>query len=165
MCATLRVIAALLLQAILAGCGGGGGGSDSPAPAPPVPGVADITLLFMGNSHTASHGLPHTVGALVRAARPARNVHVEVAPDWGFLEDHASNPRTLELLDHRRWSAVVLQAQKYSSSGLFDYPIDGAVQLAQKARLAGAVPILFPEWPRRGIPETQRIYDLHVSIA
>jgi len=163
--APLPIIAALLLQAALAGCGGGGGGSDTPAPPPPVPGPADITLLFMGNSHTASNGLPHTVGALVRAARPSRSVRVEVAPDWGFLEDHASNPRTLELIDHRRWSVVVLQAQKYSTSGQFSYPIEPAIELARKARAAGAVPVMFPEWPRRGIPETRRIYDLHVSIA
>jgi len=56
-------------------------------------------------------------------------------------------------------------AQKYSSSGLFEYSIDGAVELVHMARVAKAVPILFPEWPRRGVPETQRIYDLHVSIA
>lgn len=151
----------------LASCGGGDGASDPapPPPPPPNPGVADTTLLFMGNSHTAAHGLPQTVGALVRAARPGRSVHVEVAPDWGFLEDHAANPRTLELLDRRRWSFVVLQAQKYSTSGQFSYPIEPAIELARKARVAGAVPILFPEWPRRGIPETQRIYDLHVSIA
>ena len=24
---------------------------------------------------------------------------------------------------------------------------------------------MFPEWPRKGVTETQRIYDLHVSIA
>jgi hypothetical protein len=39
------------------------------------------------------------------------------------------------------------------------------VALARMARAAGAIPILFPEWPRRDIAETQRIYDLHVSIA
>lgn len=122
-------------------------------------------MLFIGNSHTSTHGLPQTVGALVRAARPARSVQVEVAPDWGFLEDHASNPRTLELLDRRRWTFVVLQAQKYSTSGQFSYPIEPAIELARRARTAGAVPVMFPEWPRRGVPETRRIYDLHVSIA
>jgi hypothetical protein len=75
------------------------------------------------------------------------------------------DPATLELFDKRRWTFVVLQAQKYSSSGLFDYPIDGAVALVRKARGSQAVPIMFPEWPRLGIPETQRIFDLHVSIA
>jgi hypothetical protein len=149
----------------LAACGSGGVGSSSPPPPPPASGLADINLLFMGNSHTAAHGLPQTVGALVRAARPDRSVHVEVAPDWGFLEDHASNPRTLELLDRRRWTFVVLQAQKYSASGQFSYPIEPAIELARRARAAGAVPVMFPEWPRRGVPETQRIYDLHVSIA
>ena len=159
---------AFLIASLLAlGACGGGGGSATTAPPPPAPptGVADINLLFMGNSHTASHDLPQSVGALVRAARPARSVHVEVAPDWGFLEDHASNPRTLELLDRRRWTFVVLQAQKYSTSGQFSYPIEPAIDLARRARASGAVPVMFPEWPRRGIAETQRIFDLHVSIA
>ena len=157
-------LAATLLA--LAACGGGGGGSTVETPPPaPVTGGEDLRLLFMGNSHTAAHDLPETVAALVRAARPGRTVGYQVAPDWGFLEDHASSPRTLELLDRRRWSFVVLQAQKYSSSGQFSYPIEPAIELARKARASGAVPIMFPEWPRRGIDETQRIYDLHVSIA
>ena len=151
---------------LLAACGGGGGGGSSTVePPPPVTGPADFALLFMGNSHTASHDLPNTVAAMVRAARPGRTVSIDVAPDWGFLEDHAGNPRTLELLDRRRWSFVVLQAQKYSSSGQFLYPIEPAIELARKSRMSGAVPIMFPEWPRRGINETQRIYDLHLSIA
>ena len=119
----------------------------------------------MGNSHTASHDLPNTVAAMVRASRPGRTVSVDVASDWGFLEDHAGNPRTLELLERRRWSFVVLQAQKYSSSGQFLYPIEPAIELARKARTTGAVPIMFPEWPRRSVNETQRIYDVHLSIA
>jgi hypothetical protein len=157
-------LAATLLA--LAACGGGGGGPtvDSPQPPPPT-GQADFALLFMGNSHTASHDLPNTVAAMVRASRPGRTVTVDVAPDWGFLEDHASNPRTLELLERRRWSFVVLQAQKYSSSGQFLYPIEPAIDLARKSRTTGAVPIMFPEWPRRSVNETQRIYDVHVSIA
>jgi hypothetical protein len=164
--ALLRIVATLLLSGALIGCGGGGGGSSTASPPPPPGGaLADITLLFMGNSHTSNHDVPGMVAAMVRAARPARSVAETEAPDWMFLEDRPLHAATTELLETRRWTFVVMQAQKYSSSGLFDYPIDGAVRIAQKARLAGAVPILFPEWPRRGIPETQRIYDLHVSIA
>jgi hypothetical protein len=69
------------------------------------------------------------------------------------------------LLRVGNWNFVVLQAQEYSSSGLFQYSIEGAVSLVGTARAVKAVPILFPEWPRRGIAESQRIYDLHVSIA
>lgn len=153
-----------LLLGLLAACGSGGSGGSS-ADVPPTTGVADISLLFMGNSHTSYHDLPGMVAAMVRAARPARTVRAETAPDWGFLEDHAANPRTLELLDRRPWTFVVLQAQKYSTSGQFSYPIEPAIDLARRARRSGAVPVMFPEWPRRGINETQRIYDLHVSIA
>jgi hypothetical protein len=160
----------LLLAGLIAiaACGGGGGSSPTTSPPPPPPpgaGLADITLLFMGNSHTAFHDLPGTVAALVRAARPGRTVYAEQAPGWMFLDERATDPATLELMDRRRWTFVVLQAQKYSTSGLFTYPIDGAVDLARRARSTGAVPILFPEWPRRGVDETQRIYELHVSIA
>ena len=119
----------------------------------------------MGNSHTAFHDVPGTVAALVRGARPGRTVVAQQAPGGMFLEERAADPANLALLDSQRWTFVVLQAQKYSTSGLFSYPIDGAVELARRARERGAVPIMFPEWPRRGIDETQRIFDLHVSIA
>lgn len=162
-----RLLLAVLLLALGAcGSGGGGGSSQGPAtPPPPATGVADINLLFMGNSHTAYHFIPDQVAMMVRAARPGRTVAVTLAPGSMFLDEHAVNPGTTELLDHRRWSFVVLQAQKYSASGQFIYPIEGAVELARMARASGAVPVMFPEWPRRGVNETQRIFDLHVSIA
>lgn len=34
-----------------------------------------------------------------------------------------------------------------------------------KSRAANATPILFPEWARRGVNESQLIFNLHVSIA
>ena len=119
----------------------------------------------MGNSHTSANNLPGMVAAIVRASRPGRTVRAVEAPGWMFLDERATNTPSLELLREGGWTFVVLQAQKYSSSGLYDYPIDGAVELAKMARGVHAVPILFPEWPRLGIDETQRIYQLHVSIA
>ncbi|QJR11986.1 hypothetical protein DSM104443_03069 [Usitatibacter rugosus] len=120
---------------------------------------------MMGNSHTSANGLPNMVAALVRAAWPGRTVEAVEAPTWMFLQQRASDPASLALLRSTPWRFVVLQAQEYSSSGLFDYPIDGAVALVRESRAVGALPILFPEWPRAEIPETQRIYDLHLSIA
>jgi hypothetical protein len=119
----------------------------------------------MGNSHTSVNDVPGMVAAMVRAARPGKTVACVEAPGWMFLEERAQNPASLQLLRDGTWSHVVLQAQEYSSSGLFEYPTDGAELLVRMTRTAKAVPILFPEWPRRGIAETQRIYDLHVSIA
>ena len=122
-------------------------------------------MLFMGNSHTSVNDVPGLVMRMVRAAWPDRTVEAVTAPAWMSLEDRAHDPASLALLRSRPWTFVVLQAQDYSSSGLYSYPIDGAVALVGESRKAGALPILFPEWPRRGINETQRIYDLHLSIA
>jgi hypothetical protein len=119
----------------------------------------------MGNSHTAANGLPFMVAALVRAALPGRTVEAVEAPGWMFLEQRAADPASLGLLRSTRWRFVVLQAQEYSSSGTVVYPIGGAVELVKQSRAIGALPILFPEWPRAGVNETQRIYDLHLSIA
>ena len=102
---------------------------------------------------------------MVRVARPGRTVAATEAPGWMFLEDRVADAASLQLLRGRTWSFVVLQAQKYSTSGLFSYPIEPAITLIEMSRTAAAVPILFPEWPRRDVAETQRIYDLHVSIA
>ena len=156
-----------ILASFLAGCGGGegGGASATPPPPPPANTGGEIALLFMGNSHTSANSLPQMVAAMVRAARPGRGVIAIEAENWMFLEERAMDLASLQLLRSRQWTFVVLQAQKYSSSGLFDYPIDGAVTLVRIARAQHATPILFPEWPRLGIPETQRIFDLHTSIA
>ena len=159
----IRHLAAALL---LSACGSGGGASVAGASIPPAPGVAaQVQVLFMGNSHTAVNDVPGLVAAMVKAAWPDKTVEAVTAPGWSSLEDRSRDPASLALLRSRAWRFVVLQAQDYSSSGLYSYPIDGAVALVGESRKVGALPILFPEWPRRGINETQRIYDLHLSIA
>ena len=159
-----------LLALLLLGCGGGGGGgSTTPTPSPgsesPAPAAADISLLFMGNSHSSVNRLPEMVAAMVRSARPGKTVLAVEAPGWMFLDDRSMDPASLALLRGTAWSAVVLQAQKYSSSGEFSYSTAGAQALIRETRGVGALPIMFPEWPRLGVDETFRIYDLHVSIA
>lgn len=119
----------------------------------------------MGNSHTDFHDVPGTVSALVRTVRPGRTVMAEQAPGYLFLDERLGDSLTLARLNSRRWSAVILQAQKYSSSGLFTYSTSEAETLVRMARQQGAQPVMFPEWPRQGVSETRRIFDLHVSIA
>ena len=126
---------------------------------------ADVTVLMMGNSHTSFNDLPRQLDAMLRAGLAGRSVATAEAPGWMFLDQRLSDAPSMQLMDSRRWSVVVLQAQKYSSSGLYRYSTREAEALIRKARRAGALPVLFPEWPRRGIAETQRIYDLHASIA
>jgi hypothetical protein len=157
---------ACLLTIWLVACGGGSGGARAPANTQNTgPVVADITLLFMGNSHTSVNDLTGMVTAMVRAGRPDKTVGTAVAPGWMFLDERLHDAASMELLSSQHWSFVILQAQKYSSSGQHTYSTAEAEELIRKSRQAGAVPILFPEWPRRDIAETDRIFTLHVSIA
>lgn len=162
---SVRTIIACLAMCA-AGCGGSDGGSDG---APHVDGgpaaSADISLLFMGNSHTSSNDLTGMVAAMVRSARPGKTVTSVEAPGWMFLEERLSHAPSLTLLRSQRWSAVVLQAQKYSTSGQFTYSTAEAEEFIRMIRAQSGLPVMFPEWPRLNVNETQRIYDLHVSIA
>ena len=164
------VLAAFVL--LLTACGGGSGDTQGGGPAsgpPPTVGFgpvsADITLLFMGNSHTSVNNLTGMVADMVRAGKPGKSVASVVAPGSLFLEEHLHDTQTTSLLRGQNWSFVILQAQKYSSSGQFQYSTEEAKELVRISRTQHAVPILFPEWPRKDIDETQRIFDLHVSIA
>ena len=156
-------VAAALLAVL-----GGGCGSPSADPwvaTPPSELTAEMTVLMMGNSHTAYNELPRQLDTMLRAGLAGRSVATAEAPGWMFLDQRLADAPSMRLMDSRRWSVVVLQAQKYSSSGQYSYSTREAEELIRKARRAGALPVLFPEWPRRGVAETQRIYELHVSIA
>ena len=119
----------------------------------------------MGNSHTAVNNVPGMVAAMVRAAKPGKTVAATEAPGSMHLDERADDAATLALLQNQRWNYVVLQAQNYSLSGEFFYPTTGAEKLVRLSRQAGALPVLFAEWPRVGIAETQIIYGKYVSIA
>lgn len=163
-----RITALILVASIFGACGSGGGAvTPAPvsAPAPATAVGADINLLFMGNSHTSVNNLTGMVAAMMRAGYPSKSVTAVEAPGWMFLEERLADTASLNLLRSRKWSFVVLQAQKYSSSGQFSYSTAEAEALIRLSRMQSALPILFPEWSRKDVAETQRIVDLHVSIA
>lgn len=127
--------------------------------------TADVKVLMLGNSHTAGADLPSQLAAMLRAALPGRSVAVVVAPGYLFLEERLHDPGTVALLQSQPWHAVVLQAQKYSSSGLYSHSTAEAEELVRRVSAARAAPVMFPEWGRRGIEETPRIWALHAGIA
>ncbi len=165
----LRAIFSAVLPMLLIGCGGGGSGGQSsvttPPPKPFVGSAADFNMLFMGNSHTFTNNVPGMVAAMVRAGKPGKTVSATEAPVWMHLEERANDADSLSLLQSQRWTHVVLQAQNYSLSGQFFYPTTGAEKLVRLSRQTGALPVLFAEWPRVGIAETQITLDKYVSIA
>ena len=161
---TLRSIC-LAAALFLAACGGSGDTPRGGTKSGPPPVSAAISMLFMGNSHTSVNDLTQTVADMVRAGKPGETVASVEAPGWMFLDERVHDEPSMELLRSQDWSFVILQAQKYSSSGQFEYSTAEAKELIRMSRERHAVPVMFPEWPRKDIDETQRIYDLHVSIA
>jgi len=125
---------------------------------------ADLSVLFIGNSH--SHPIPDLLDRVFKENDPKKKVLFVMAPSYGFLVDHARNKRTIDLLKLGKWDYVVLQAQKYSTTGRRSYPIDGAIKLSEIAKKQGTKVIMYPEWSRRNVPdEYKRINKLHRRIA
>ena len=123
-------------------------------------------LLFMGNSHSSSNGLPALVATMITQAPAPGTAHWQLAPGFRFLDERLVDGVSLPLLTSRGWTHVILQAQKYSTSGQYYYPTNAAEEFIRIAKAQGTRPILFPEWPRRGNDEEGlRVHQLHLDIA
>lgn len=168
----MLLVVAVLFSAACNGCGGGGSATTTPPVVtppiivdPPPTTTGTLAVLMMGNSHTAFNDLPAMLAAMLRAGRPGKTVEVVNAPGILFLDERLKDAETQRLFASRKWNAVVFQAQQYSLSGQFTYSTEEAVEWVRLARAQQSVPVMFPEWPRLGIDETQRILDVHVGIA
>ena len=113
--------------------------------------AADFSILFVGNSHTGSHELPALVCSMIEFLRPKKTTY------WGkvsvsFLEDVARDLTCRGEVETRPWKYVVLQGQKISMSGKYDYSRAEALELAKLARGRGMAVLFYPEWGRKGVP-------------
>src|SRR5262245_7775939 len=123
---------------------------------------ADINILFVGNSHTTLHDLPQLVCKMIEFLDPGGSVAADVV-GVAFLEDTARDARCKQLLESRSWNYVVLQAQKISSSGRYEYSRQEGIELARRAKARGAEVFFFSEWGRRGVagegPRYEKVYQ------
>ena len=127
---------------------------------------ADVAVLLIGNSHSSRGELPKKLRLLLEAGLPGNTITVVRAPRWDFLAGRLDDGVTQKTLESDRWTHVVLQAQKYSTSGRYSYPTDAAEEWIRRVRAAGAEPILFPEWGQLGNEnESLSVQHLHESIA
>lgn len=175
----------LLIALVLAGCGGGGGGGSNPPPptggiVPPNTGgtggyttsqplidnsgATAYKVLLMGNSHAS--GLMPVLEQLLLLGQPTKSIEVRLSHDPGWLADRVNDGFSEQMLESDSWTHVVLQGQKYSTTGVVEYPTTAAQYWIRGAKLQGATSILFPEHPRQGNDwEGQALWDLHSEIA
>lgn len=119
---------------------------------------------MMGNSHTTP--IPSLLRQIFNKANPNLSVEVTQAPGGMYLIDRMADSRNVDLLKDGTWTHVVLQALKYSTSGMYDYSTMGAEFFIDLSNDIGTVPILFPEHPRKNNSwESSYLYQLHTGIA
>lgn len=160
---------------LAAGCRESPSAGPNPAPVadPDTVRTADVSILFVGNSHTTMHDLPGVVCGMIRFRQPTKTVCSHTVP-VSFLEDTARDPACRNALESWPWSHVVLQAQKISLSGRFNYSRTEALDIAKLAKGRGAAVVLYPEWGLKGVagdgPRQEKVYremarDAGVNVA
>ncbi|HUR53168.1 MAG TPA: hypothetical protein VMZ71_03495 [Gemmataceae bacterium] len=163
-----RVLAVTVL-ALTVGCGSDRGSPDRPNAAGTSAGsdpekvrAADVSILFVGNSHTSMHDLPDLIGKMIRFRHPEKTVYSHVV-GVGFLEDVARNPQCREEIESRPWKFVVLQAQKESKSGKARYSTAEGVDVAKLGKARGTAVVFYAEWGLRDVPghgpRIEQVYD------
>lgn len=173
----MQRIIVLVVAAALAGCGGGSG---------PPPGAigdsADLSryavsepltdnssaseyrILIMGNSHAAA--LQPVLADLLALGQSGKPVDVQLSSSASFLDARVNDGFSEQRLESQPWTHVILQGQKYSTTGANTYPTDAAEYWVRGSKLQGATPIMFPEHPREGNTwEGQTLWELHQGIA
>src|SRR5438132_13235928 len=68
--------------------------------------AADVSVLFVGNSHTSSQDLPNLVCKMIQFRHPEKTVYAHVV-GVSFLDDAARDPRCREEVESRPWKFVV----------------------------------------------------------
>lgn len=110
----------------------------------------EVAVLFIGNSY--SFGVPVAFKEVAQSrGKKVRTGH-STNGGW-YLSQHMSHPPTLKKIREGNWDVVVIQDQSLSPAKPESvrrrkmYP--GVQLLAEEARAAGAVPVLYQTWGRR----------------
>ena len=100
----LRIGLLAPMMLLLSACSDGGSDDarQGGATTGPPPATADVSLLFMGNSHTSANDLTGMVAAMVRSGRPEKTVASVEAPGWMFLEERLHHQPSIDLLRAQR---------------------------------------------------------------
>ena len=126
---------------------------------------ADVSVLFVGNSHSMMHDLPNLIGEMIRFRHPEKTVYSNVFP-VGFLEDAARDDRCKKQIESAPWRFLVLQAQKESRSGRFEYSLAEGIDLAKLGKAHGCEVVFYSEWGLKEVAgHGQRIEKIYRKMA
>ena len=131
-------------------------------------GVADLSVLFIGNSFTSSNGLPEIYGSLVE-----REVEVQSITDGGkrlhgHYRDYRSGGRTRSLVE-QDWDFVVMQEQSQVPGFANDNPekkrsLEGARGIANHTKHANRTILMMTWGYRNGDERNDFIYPNYTRM-
>lgn len=134
-------------------------------PSPITAEHADIELLFIGNSHSSQNTLPLLVAEMITIGT-GQSTYAYRDTSAMFLDERRFDGPTKDLIELREWTYVILQGQKYSTTGRYYYPTAATEHWLRVIKQQNTHPLLFPEHPRQGNNEEgQRVHNLHVEIS
>lgn len=125
--------------------------------------AGEVNILFVGNSHTATHDVPGTVAELLEAVGSYEPMVTTLSAS--FLRRAMERPDITEEISSGNWDVVILQGHEISMSHSTRYSQEEPVGLARLAIEAGSRALFFSEWKRKGIDETAYIEDLYQELA
>ncbi|MGX5173090.1 hypothetical protein ACUR5C_03575 [Aliikangiella sp. IMCC44653] len=161
----LYSLSAVVFIALMTACGSSNESESSPQPEENLV-AADFEILMLGNSHSAAYDLPNLIAKLIEQGLPTFTANAVRSPSISFLDERLNDGHTQALLESKDWTHVILQAQKYSTTGLNWYSTEAAEEWVRRVNAQQAKPIMFPEWARKGnTTEGIRIHEKHLYIA
>lgn len=126
--------------------------------------ASKLSILFLGNSHTAVNDVPAMVKSLIESDGSKRQVVLGTITGTN-LEQLGNNSQAIQAISSGKWDVVILQGAALSSSHKYVYSQAGAIKLAKLAKASKARVLLYAEWPRKGWDETDYILGIYSQIA
>ena len=124
----------------------------------------DLSILFIGNSHTYYNDMPLMVKQ--RAEDEDFNCRVTMIAHGGwYLSQHAEEPDVRFNILYGGYDYVVLQEHAHPF-GPEEKFLNAAVSLNEMIRKAGSTPIIYECWSRKDEPEKQKdMVESHKKVA
>ncbi|RYG23486.1 hypothetical protein EON82_13840 [bacterium] len=132
--------------------------------APLLLAVPTLRMLFVGNSLLNYNDVPKTVARMLESDGTGRQVTYK-AHFVGHLEDVPAGSAIDRDVTGGGYDVVVLQAAMVSSSMTRTYRQTRAIAMATGAKAKKSRVLLYVEWPRRGINETEYTMNVYRGIA
>jgi len=125
--------------------------------------LATYKVALIGNSHT--YGVTNTLKQVVAAYSPQSVIELKVLGS-GYTDDLIKNEKIIDELKTGNWSHLIIQGQKYSQSGSYNYSTEATENFISLSKSLDIMPILFPEHPQKGNKaEGEMVYNLHSKIS